>query len=98
YQTVTPLAIGELWAVPTMLRLGLLENLCRLSERMLETWDEHDRAEHWIAPLLPSGAAASNGQVSQMQTPASLSDAFVVRALEVLGQNASPGVLGQVKE
>jgi cyclic beta-1,2-glucan synthetase len=27
YQSVTPLMIGELWALPTMLRLGTLENL-----------------------------------------------------------------------
>jgi hypothetical protein len=27
YQSVTPLTLGELWAVPIMLRLGLIENL-----------------------------------------------------------------------
>ncbi len=31
YQSVTPLALGELWAVPIMLRLGLIENLRRVS-------------------------------------------------------------------
>src|SRR5262249_38402564 len=31
YQTAAPLSIGELWAVPIMLRLGLLENLRRLA-------------------------------------------------------------------
>src|SRR5262249_45375303 len=31
YQAVAPLTIGELWAVPIMLRLGLLENLSRLA-------------------------------------------------------------------
>jgi cyclic beta-1,2-glucan synthetase len=34
YQIVTPLTIGELWAVPTMLRLGLIENLRPLAEQM----------------------------------------------------------------
>src|SRR5207237_3249711 len=34
FQSVTPLSIGELWAVPIMLRLGLIENLRRLSEEM----------------------------------------------------------------
>ena len=29
YQSVTPLTMGELWALPTMLRLGILENLTR---------------------------------------------------------------------
>ncbi|MFO0850629.1 MAG: hypothetical protein U0871_19035 [Gemmataceae bacterium] len=35
YQTVSPLATGELWAVPTMLRLALLENLRRLADDYL---------------------------------------------------------------
>src|SRR5438445_687586 len=30
FQTAAPLTIGELWAVPTMLRLALFENLRRL--------------------------------------------------------------------
>ena len=52
FQTVAPLTIGELWAVPTMLRLGLLENLCRLSRHMLHVWDERRDAEAWVRPLL----------------------------------------------
>ena len=36
YQEITPLAIGELWAVPIMLRLVLVENLCRLAEGTVE--------------------------------------------------------------
>ncbi len=35
FQTITPLSIGEVWAVPIMLRLGLVENLRRLSAQML---------------------------------------------------------------
>ena len=31
YQEVSPLTIGEVWAVPIMLRIGLVENLRRLS-------------------------------------------------------------------
>jgi cyclic beta-1,2-glucan synthetase len=45
FQEVAPLTIGELWALPTMLRLVLLENLRRLSEQMLWGWDERIRAE-----------------------------------------------------
>ena len=35
FQEVVPLTIGELWALPTMFRLVLLENLRRLAEQML---------------------------------------------------------------
>src|SRR5579871_11754 len=47
FQTVTPLTIGELWAVPIMLRLGLLENLRRLAEQMQQTWGERQKADVW---------------------------------------------------
>jgi len=40
YQSVTPLTIGELWAVPIMLRLALLENLRRLSKHILIAWQD----------------------------------------------------------
>ena len=47
YQSVAPLTIGELWAVPIMLRLGLLENLRRLSRQMIGAWDDRSEAESW---------------------------------------------------
>src|ERR1019366_6862719 len=34
YQTVTSLALGELWALPIMLRLALIENLRRVAARI----------------------------------------------------------------
>ena len=37
YQTVAPLSIGELWAWPSMLKLALIEHLCRLSKELLES-------------------------------------------------------------
>ena len=41
YQTVVPLTIGELWAVPTMLRLGLIENLRRLDRKSTRLNSSH---------------------------------------------------------
>ena len=40
FQETAPLLIGELWALPTMLRLVLLENLRRLSDKMIWRWEE----------------------------------------------------------
>ena len=34
YQTVAPLTLGELWAIPIMLRLALIENLRRVAARI----------------------------------------------------------------
>jgi cellobiose phosphorylase len=44
YQSVTPLKLGELWAVPIMLRLALIENLRRLAARIAA-----DRADRLLA-------------------------------------------------
>ena len=47
YQEVTPLAIGELWAVPIMLRLALLENLRRVAARLGADRLDRNRADYW---------------------------------------------------
>src|SRR5438309_2087714 len=47
-----PLTVGELWAVPIMRRLGLLENLRRLSCQVLSAWDDRCEADAWVEHLL----------------------------------------------
>ena len=47
YQEVTPLAIGELWAIPIMLRLALLENLRRVAARIGSDRMDRNRADYW---------------------------------------------------
>ncbi|HEY5285431.1 MAG TPA: cyclic beta 1-2 glucan synthetase, partial [Polyangia bacterium] len=47
YQTVTSLTLGELWAVPIMLRLALIENLRRVSARVAAARIERDHAATW---------------------------------------------------
>ena len=47
YQSVTPLKLGELWAIPIMLRLALLENLRRVAARVMEDWRYRSKAARW---------------------------------------------------
>ena len=47
YQTVTTLKIGELWAVPIMLRLALLENLRRLATQIALDIIYKNLADYW---------------------------------------------------
>ncbi len=47
YQTVTPLDLGELWAVPIMLRLAVIENLRRIGARIAAGWAERNLADAW---------------------------------------------------
>lgn len=52
YQEVAPFSIGELWALPTMLRLGLLENLRRLANRIIGQVNDQHQAKTAIQTLL----------------------------------------------
>lgn len=54
YQVQVPLSSGELWAIPIMLRIILLENIRRLAEQILFTQAEREAADHWVEPLLES--------------------------------------------
>ncbi len=47
YQTVAALTLGELWAIPIMLRLALIENLRRVAARVLAGRLDRNRAETW---------------------------------------------------
>jgi cyclic beta-1,2-glucan synthetase len=51
YQTLAPLKMGELWAVPIMLRLGLIENLRRITVRLSEARRERNLAHQWADKL-----------------------------------------------
>src|SRR6266487_4504226 len=52
YQKVSPLSIGELWAVPITLRLALVENLRRLATRIVSSRGERDEADKLADKLL----------------------------------------------
>jgi len=51
YQTVSVLNLGELWAVPIMLRLALIENLQRIAVRLRKNQQDRDIAEQWVIRL-----------------------------------------------
>ncbi|RBL68758.1 cyclic beta 1-2 glucan synthetase [Pseudomonas sp. MWU13-2625] len=52
YQTVMPLSLGELWAIPIMLRLALIENLRRVASRVMANWDDRNLADDWADRLI----------------------------------------------
>ena len=52
YQTVTPLKLGELWAIPIMLRLALIENLRRVGARMAAARADRDLANVWADQMM----------------------------------------------
>ena len=48
YQTVTPIKLGELWAIPIMLRLALIENLRRVAADVAAGRVDRDLADGWV--------------------------------------------------
>jgi cellobiose phosphorylase len=52
YQTITDLKIGELWAIPTMLRLALIENLRRVAVRVAAGMIDRDLASSWADKMI----------------------------------------------
>ncbi len=58
YQQVSPLKIGELWAIAITLRLVLVENLTRLTDRVVARVRESDRADEMVRKALETGIQA----------------------------------------
>ncbi|MFZ3323793.1 MAG: glucoamylase family protein [Usitatibacter sp.] len=52
YQAVAPLTMGELWAIPIMLRLALIENLRRVAVRIAAGSIDRNRAGTWADQML----------------------------------------------
>ncbi len=52
YQRITPLKLGELWAIPIMLRLALIENLRRVAMRVAAGMSDRNLAGIWADRLL----------------------------------------------
>src|SRR5512133_1733637 len=52
YQSVSPLKIGELWAIPIMLRLALIENLRRVAARVAAGRIDRDLADSWADKMI----------------------------------------------
>jgi cyclic beta-1,2-glucan synthetase len=89
FQEAVPLSIGELWALPTMFRLVLIENLRRLAVQMLWGWDERKRAERLCQEAVlianPTGPDGRGNRLeSELPPLGELSDPFVVRLVQLL--------------
>ncbi len=52
YQSVTPLKLGELWAIPIMIRLALIENLRRAGARIASDRVDRNRAHEWAGQMM----------------------------------------------
>ncbi len=94
YQSVEHMKLGELWAIPIMIRLALIENLRRVSSRMVLSQIDNDRADYWANRILEISAKDTDGIVLEIASMAKfdlpLSDSFVAEFVRRLqGQTSA---------
>jgi cyclic beta-1,2-glucan synthetase len=96
YQKVSPLSIGELWAVPISLRLALVENLRRLATRIVLSRTERDEADRLADRLLAQAQRQPNELLtlltSRMARRKALGRSFVVQLTQRLREQ-DPAVM-----
>ncbi len=94
YQTVTVLKLGELWAIPIMLRLAVIENLRRVSVQIAACLRERNLAGSWadqmtaIAEKDPKSLILATADMARSNPP--MVSAFVAelaRRLQGRGQS-----------
>ena len=88
FQEISPLSIGELWAVPAMLRLALIESVRRLALRTVQRMDAIESADAWAARIEGAGERGEGELVRTLaefvDAPPRLVPAFVSRFLQRL--------------
>jgi cellobiose phosphorylase len=94
YQTLQPLKLGELWAIPIMLRLALIENLRRVAVRIASGNDERERAAQWAADMREAADHDPKNLIlvtaDMARSNPSMSSAFVAEFVNRLqGRNSS---------
>ena len=71
YQAALPLNLGELWAVPAMIRLALVGNLARLATTIVDTRRQLEEANSWADRLLALVGDGEDPQLSPGGIPLS---------------------------
>ena len=86
FQRVSVLTVGELWAIPTMLRLGLVENIRRMALRVMARTREVELADDWARRLRDASERAPQALADELaafvDSHPPLTPAFVTRFLQ----------------
>ncbi len=99
YQVVTPLTLGELWAVPIMIRIALIENLRRITDRLNVDRRDRNQADSWVqrleamAQTQPSRLVVVVAEMAESET--NLSSSFVAEFCQRLAISSSSAPLAR---
>ena len=92
YQEIAPLTLGELWAIPIMLRLALLENLRRVATQVQLAMEHRTLARSWATRILlayeedPRALLLASADMARSDPP--LSNAFVAEFVQRLKERS----------
>ncbi|HSE38567.1 MAG TPA: carbohydrate-binding protein, partial [Blastocatellia bacterium] len=88
YQRVTPLTIGELWAIAITLRVALVENLRRLATRIVQARNAREEADKLADTLLEIAGRQPEELIEELQAAIGkarqLDRAFIVQLTQRL--------------
>ena len=94
YQSISPLKIGELWAIPTMLRLALIENIRRIAAQIAADRINKNLADYWTKQLMdisehdPKNLILVTGDMARSNPP--MTSAFVSEMFrQLLGKGSA---------
>ncbi|HEU4786666.1 MAG TPA: hypothetical protein VFS57_04635, partial [Gemmatimonadaceae bacterium] len=82
YQRVRTLTLGELWAIPAMLRLGYLENVRRMALRAARDVADRASADAWVSRLIAAKPPDGGDLSGFVHRGPNLTPAFLTRFLQ----------------
>ena len=94
YQDVAPLKLGELWAIPIMLRIALIENLRRVAARVYDNRRQRDSANTWADQMSETAEKRPSDLIllvaDMARSPQAMSSGFVAElARRLQGQSSA---------
>ena len=97
YQQVSKLKLGELWAIPIMLRIALIENLSRIGQKLAADRLARNMAASWADKMTTTSEKSTKNLILVVADMAhanpSLSSAFVAEIVRCLQNRGTPMAL-----
>src|SRR6185437_5517348 len=84
YQEVQPLELAELWALPTVLRIVMIENARRLGARIVASMTGREQADRYADALIGLATGVPDGTPVPAGTGTAWSRAFTVQLFQRL--------------
>jgi len=92
YQSITPLSLGELWAIPIVLGVALVENLSSMSKRVVTNKSDRALADTWADRMIEVAVSSPKKLVialaDMVRSESQMSSAFVSELARRLQGNA----------